>query len=104
MTALQATLGREVRVGHHEALAHGVRADGLEQEALARAIATHEEAEAGTPVRDEVEVVQEGGNLRLTADGDVGQPDARHDAALERVDDDGRDALGHAGLGGLARR
>ena len=41
--ALQAPLGREVRVGHHEVAPHGVVADGLQQEALAAAVLAHDE-------------------------------------------------------------
>ena len=98
--ALEATLWREVCVRNDETLAHRVRADRLEQEALARAVATYEEAEAGTAVGDKVEVMEEGANFSLAADRYVGQADARHHATLERVDDDGSDALGHAWLGG----
>ena len=72
-------------------------ADGLQQEALARSVATNEEAEARPAVCHEVKVVQERLNLALAANGDVREPDAGHDAALERVDDDRGDALGHSG-------
>ena len=54
VAALQATLRREVRVAHDEALAHGVVADGLKQEALAGAVATHDEAEACPAFRHKV--------------------------------------------------
>ena len=70
----------------------------LEQEALAGAIAAHEEAEGRAAALYEAKVREEGLDLPLSADGDVGQADARHHAALERVDDDGGDALGNPGL------
>ena len=95
LPALEATLGGEVGVRHHEAVAHRVRADGLQQEALARAVAAHEEAEARAAVAHELEVVQERLDLPLAAHGDVGQADARDDASLEGVDDDRRYALGN---------
>ena len=98
LVALQAALRGEIRVCHHKALAHGVGANGLEQEALAGAIAAHEEAERRAAVLYEAKVREEGLDLPLSTDGDVGQADARHDAALERVDDDGGDALGNPGL------
>ena len=98
LVALQAALGREVGVGDHEVAAHRVRADGLEQEGLARAVAAHEEAEARAAVRHQREVVEKCLDLALTANGDVGQADTRHDAALERVYDHGCDAFGHTGL------
>ena len=90
--ALQAPLGREVCVCHNKASAHGVVADGLEQEALTAAVTAHQEAEAGTAIGNEVEVMQEGGNLAITANGDVGQPHARDDAALQGIDDHLSDA------------
>ena len=40
LTALQTALGRQVGIGDHKALAHGMRSDGLKQEALAGAVAT----------------------------------------------------------------
>ena len=40
LTALQTALGRQVGISDDESLAHGVRADGLEQKALAGAVAT----------------------------------------------------------------
>ena len=67
-------------------------ADGLEQEALTAAVAAHQEAEAGTAIGNEVEVMQEGGNLAITANGDVGQTHARDDAALQGIDDHLSDA------------
>ena len=53
LTALQAALGRQVGISDHEALAHGMRSDGLEQKALAGAIATDQETEACAAVGDE---------------------------------------------------
>ena len=97
LRTLQATLGRQVGVGHDEALAHGVVANGLQQEALARAIAAHEEAERRAPFPHKLEIVQKRLDLGLAAHGDVRQAHARHDAALERVDDDRGDATGHPG-------
>ena len=72
-----------------------MRANGLQQEALAGAVAADEEAEARAAVRHELEVVQQRLNLALAADGNVGQAYARDDAALEGVDNDRGDALGH---------
>ena len=83
VAALQATLRREVRVAHDEALAHGVVADGLQQEALAGTVAAHDEAEARAPLGHKVKVVQQGRDLSLAPDRDVGKADARDDAALE---------------------
>ena len=100
--SLEPALGGEVCVCHDESLAHGVRADGLEQEALASAVAAYEEAEACAAVRDEVKVMEERRNLGLAAHGDVGQPDSGDDAALERVDENRGDSFGNAGVrGGL---
>ena len=96
LAALQPALGRQVRVGDHEVLAHGVRADGLEQEALAGAVAADQKAKRGPAVGDEVEVGQKSADLNLAAHGDIGQADARHDAALQGVQDDGGHAPGHA--------
>ena len=75
----------------------------LEQEALAAAVASHQEPERRASVGDEVQVVQERLDLARAPDGDVGQPDARHHAALQRVDDDGRHAAGDLGLRGAGR-
>ena len=96
LPALQATLRGEIGICYYEVLAHGVRADRLEQEALARSVASHEEAEGCAAVLDEVEVREQGANLGLAADGDVRQADSRYDAAFQRVEDDGGDALGNA--------
>ena len=74
-----------------------MRANGLQEEALARSVAAHQEAEAGPAVRHELEVVQKRLDLALASDGDVGESDARYDAALEGVDDDRCDAPGHLG-------
>ena len=94
LAALEAPLGGEVGVRHHEVVAHRMRADGLQEEALARAIPAYEEAEAGSAVCHEVEVMQERLDLPFAPHRDVGQTDARHDAAFERVDDDRCYALG----------
>ena len=40
LTALQTALGRQVGISDDESLAHGMRSDGLKQEALAGAVAT----------------------------------------------------------------
>lgn len=77
-----------------------MRSDGLQQEALACAIATHEKAEARAALGDEPQIGKEGLNLNLATHGDVGQADARDDAALEGVEDHGGHALGDA-QGGL---
>ena len=101
--ALQPPFGRQVGVAHGEPVAHRVVADRLEQEALAAAVASHQEPERRASVGDEVQVVQERLDLARAPDGDVGQPDARHHAALQRVDDDGRHAAGDLGLRGAGR-
>ena len=103
LAALQAALGGEIRVCHHKALAHGMRADGLQKEALARAVASDQKPKARSAVGDQVEVGEQRADLDLAAHGDVGQADARHHAALEGVQDHGGDALGHAGRGGGIR-
>ena len=77
-----------------------MRADRLEQEALAGAVAADEEAEARAAVGDEVEVVKQGGNLGLAAHGDVRKADSGHNAALERVDEHRGDSLGNARVRG----
>ena len=96
MAALEPAFGRKVGIGHDEAFAHGVRADGLQEEALAAAVTAHKEPEGGAAIGDEREVGKERVNLGLAPDRDVRQADARHHAALERVDDYRGDALGHA--------
>ena len=83
VAALQATLRREVRVAHDEALAHGVVADGLQQEALAGTVAAHDEAEARAAFGHKVKVMQQGRDLSLAPDRDVRKADAWDDAALE---------------------
>ena len=75
-----------------------MRADGLQEEALAGAVAAHEKAEARAAVCHEVEVVEKRLNLAFAAHGDVGQANARHHASLEGVDDDRRYALGYPHL------
>ena len=97
LSALQAALGGKVGIGDDKALAHGVCADGLEQKALAGAVATDQKAEARAAVGDEAQIGEQSANLDLAAYGNVGKADARDDAALERVENDGGDALGHAG-------
>ena len=109
---MQAALGRQVGISDDESLAHGVRADGLEQKALAGAVTTDQKAEARATVGDETQIGEQGADLDLAPYGDVGKADARDHAALERVENDGSDALGHArccgcgithGLGILSR-
>ena len=97
---MQSALWGEIRICHNKALAHGVRADSLQQEALSRSIPANEEAEACSAVGDEREVGEQGLNFELAPHGDVGQAYARHDAAFERVKDDGGHAFGDAGRGG----
>ena len=89
-----------------------MRSDGLEQKALAGAVATDQEAEARPTVGDETQIGEQGADLDLAPYGDVRKADARDHAALERVENDGSDALGHArccgcgithGLGILSR-
>ena len=96
MATLQAALGGEIGIGHYEVLAHGMCADGLQQEALARAVSAHEKTERGAAVGNEGKVGEQRPNLGLAAHRDIGQTDARHHAAFERVQDDGRDPLGYA--------
>ena len=112
LTALQAALGRQVGISDDESLAHGVRADSLEQKALAGAVTTDQKAEARATVGDETQIGEQGADLDLAPYGDVRKADARDHAALERVENDGSDALGHArccgcgithGLGILSR-
>ena len=74
--------------------------NGLEQKTLAGAVATDQKAEARAAIGDEAQVGEQGADLDLTSHGDVGKADARDDAALERVENDGGDALGHAGCCG----
>ena len=77
-----------------------MRADGLEQKALAGSVATDQKAEARAAVGDETQVGEQGADLYLAPYGDVGKADARDHAALERVENDGGDALGHTGCCG----
>ena len=77
-----------------------MRSDGLEQKALAGAVATDQKAEACAAVGDETQIGEQGANLDLASHGDIGKADARDHAALERVENDGGDALGHAGCCG----
>ena len=53
LASLQAPLGGEVGVGHYKAFAHGMRADGLQQEALAGAVASNQEPEACAAIGNE---------------------------------------------------
>ena len=62
-----------------------MRADGLEQKALAGSVATDQKAEACAAVGDETQVGEQGADLDLAPYGDVGKADARDHAALERV-------------------
>ena len=84
--ALKPPLGRQVGVGHHKIAVHHMVADGLEQERLPAAIASHYEAERGSPLPHYVHIVEQGLNLLAAPHGDVGQSDARHNAAFERID------------------
>ena len=77
-----------------------MRSDGLEQKALAGAVATDQEAETRPTVGDETQIGEQGADLDLAPYGNVGKADARDHAALERVENDGSDALGHAGCCG----
>ena len=77
-----------------------MRADGLEQKALAGAVTTDQKAEARAAVGDETQVGEQSTDLDLSSHGDVGKADARDNTALERVENDGGDALGHAGCCG----
>ena len=47
--------------------------DGLQQEAFAGAVSTHQKAEACPAVGDEGEVGEEGLDLDFTANGDIGK-------------------------------
>ena len=71
-------------------------ADGLQEKALARAVTPYQKAERRPALGDELKIGEEGANLGLAAHGYVGQADARHHAALERIQDHGRHAPGHA--------
>ena len=86
-----------VGIGDDESLAHGVRADGLEQKALAGAVTTDQKAEARAAVGDETQIGEQGADFDLAPYGDVRKADARDNAALERVENDGGDALGTRG-------
>ena len=97
MPTLNAPLGGEVGVRDDETFSHGMRANGLQQEALAGAVAAYKKTEARPAVGDEGEVGEKGLNLKFAANRDVGQAYARDDSALEGVEDDGRYALGDAG-------
>ena len=88
--ALQAPLGGQIRVHHHEVFRHHVVADGLQQEALAAAVFSHDEAEGGAPVGDDFHIMQQGVDLLFPAYGDIGQPHPGHHAAFQGV---------HQGLG-----
>ena len=66
-----------------EPLAHGVRADGLEQKALACAVATDQKPEARATVGDETQIGEQGADLDLAPYGDIGKADARDHTALE---------------------
>ena len=93
--ALQPPLRGEVRVRHDEVPVHGIIANGLQEKAFAAAVPACDKAEGGAALRDQVDVVQQGVDLRLPADRDVRQPDPRHHAAFQGVDDDGRYASGY---------
>ena len=62
-----------------------MRADGLEQKALAGAVTTDQKAEARATVGDETQIGEQGADLDLASHGDIGKADARDHAALERV-------------------
>ena len=94
--SLEAALRGEVGVADDEVVAHCMVPDGLQEEALARAIAAHEEAEGGASLLHELQVMEQCGNLAFAADRDIGEADTRNDAAFEGIDDDSGNALRHA--------
>ena len=82
---LEPPLRGEVRVHHHEIFGHHVVPDGLKQEALAAAVPAYDKAEGGPAAGDDVHIVEEGVDLRLSANGDVRQAHPGHHAAFQGV-------------------
>ena len=76
----------------------------MEQKAFAAAVLADDEAKRRAALFDDGHVRQERIDFRLSPDGDVGEPDARHDAALEGIENGFRDALRDARGSALLRR
>ncbi len=89
---VQAPLGRQVRVRYHEPAVHAVVANGLQKEALAGAVASHDETAGGAAFGNDVHVMQQRLDLALATHGDIGQAHPGHHAALEGIDDRACDA------------
>ena len=90
---LQPPFGGEVGVRHDKAPVHHIAADGLQQEALAAAVAPDDKAEGRAALRNNVHVVKQRFDLVFPPHRDIRQADARHHAALQRIQHRLRNAL-----------
>ncbi len=84
--ALQPPLGREVGIRDDEPTVHHVVADGLQQEALARAVAAYDEPARRAALADDIDIVEQRLDLALPPHGNIGQPNPRHHPTLQRVE------------------
>ena len=82
---LKAAFGREIGVGHHEPAVHRIGPYRLEEKALAAPVAAGNEAHRGAPFAHDLDVGQKRIDFLLAAYGNVGESDARHNAALEGI-------------------
>ena len=96
LRAVQPALGREVGVGDDEAAVHDVAADRLKEKTFAAAVLADNEAKRGADLFNDGNVVKERVDFRVAPDGDVREPDARHDAALQGVQNRFGNALRYA--------
>ena len=99
LVAVKAPFGREVGIHHHKVAVHHIVAHGLQQKRLAAAVFAHDETEGGAALAHDFHIAQQGFYLLSAAHGDVGQADAGHHAALERVDHGLGNAPGYLGRG-----
>ena len=82
---LKAAFGREVRVSHDEPAVHRIGTYRLEQKALAAPVAACDEAHRCAALAHDLDVGQKRIDFLLAAYGNVGESDARHNAALEGI-------------------
>jgi hypothetical protein len=66
----------------------------LYEKTLARAVPSHDETERRAALADDLNVVEERLDFVFAADGYLWKPNARHQAAFQRVQDGLRNAFG----------
>ena len=88
---LKPALRREICIHHDEILRHHIAAQGLKEETLAAPIAPHNKTKGCAALCNHIHIRQKRLDLTPTPHRDIGKPDTRHNAPLERIDERLRD-------------